>query len=369
MRSVVQSDVRKMNSRMLFDLFRKYRRLTRTDISQRLNMTIPSVLKVTQQLLDRKVLSEIGEVDTAMGRKPKQFEFNPDFLNAIGVSFEGISLGMGLVNVDGDVRLETTTRRTGCLDDDFVNSIIEGVDRIKRQAWTGALSGVGIAIPGIVNPLTSVVEFAPLIGIFERFDASFIVERISEELGLEVILENDVNMYAKGEFYARNLAHNEDLICITLGTGIGCGIILSGKLRRGRNYLSGEIGYFVNSIDDSTQRNREGYLESMINLKALKSIFSFEPSQNCCSDELISYVSSQLSPHIANIATLLDVGNIVLGGIVVDVCGTALIETVGRDVNRLVLNHINIERSVSSNPGVVGSAIMVIERTVENYLK
>jgi len=332
-------------------------------------MTIPSVLKVTQQLLDRNVLSEIGEVDTALGRKPKQFEFNPDFLNAIGVSFEGISLAMGLVNVDGDIRLETTTRQRGCLDDNFVNSIIKGVERIRRQPWFGTLSGVGIAIPGIVNPLTFVVEFAPLIGIFEPFDASVIVERISDGLGLQVILENDVNMYAKGEFYARNLGQDEDLICITLGTGIGCGIILDGKLHRGKNYLSGEIGYFVNGVEDVTYRDREGHLESKINLKALESLFSFEPTLNCYSSEMINYVSSQISPHISNITKLLDVGTIVLGGILVDICGNRLIETVKRDVNRLALNHIKIERSVSPNPGVVGSAVMVIEKTVEKYLK
>ena len=154
-----------------------------------------------------------------------------------------------------------------------------------------------------------------------------------------------------------------------MGTGIGCGIILDGKLRRGKNYLSGEIGYFVNSVNDVTHRDREGHLESKVNLKALESLFSFEPILNCYGSEMISYISSQISPHIANITKLLDVGKIVLGGIVVDVCGNTLIETVERDVNKLALEQIMVERSVSPNPGVVGSAVMVIEKTVENYLK
>ncbi len=368
MRSIIQSDVRKMNSRLLFDLFRQHRRLTRTDVAGYLNMTIPSVLKVTQQLLDNHVICEIGEIDTALGRKPKQFEFNPDFLNAIGVSFEGVSLSMGLVNVDGEIRLATRTQLRGGIDENFARSIINGVERIKRQSRPGALSGIGIAIPGIVNPATSVIEFAPLIGIEEPIDASPVVERISDQLGLQVILENDVNMYAKGETYARGLGQDDDLICITLGTGIGCGIILDGKLHRGRNNLCGEIGYFVNGIDHVTQRDRQGYLESQINIKTLEARFSFDANQGKFPPEMIPYISSYLSSHIANITTLLDIHNIVLGGMVVDLCGNVLIETVNRDVNRLALSRIQVERSVSSDPGVVGAAVMIIERRVEEYL-
>ncbi len=368
MRSAIQSDIRKMNSRLLFDLFRQHRRLTRTDVAGYLNMTVPSVLKVTQQLLDNHVVQEIGEIDTALGRKPKQFEFNPDFLNAIGVSFEGVSLSMGLVNVDGEIRLATRTQLRGGIDEDFARSVINGVERIKRQSRPGALSGVGIAIPGIVNPAASIIEFAPLIGIKEPLDVSAVVKRISNQLGLQVILENDVNMYAKGETYARGLGQEDDLLCITLGTGIGCGIILDGKLHRGRNNLCGEMGYFVNGADYVTHRDRQGYLESQINIKTLEERFSFDAGEGSYPPEMIPYISSVLSPHIANITTLLDIRTVVLGGMVADLCGEALTETVSSDVNRLALSPIRVERSVSDDPGVVGAAAMIIERRVEEYL-
>ena len=104
----------------------------------------------------------------------------------------------------------------------------------------GSISAISIAVPGTVNVAEGLVITAPNLKALDDFQLG---AALTSELGQRVILENDANAAAIGEWWRGAGRGFQTLICVTLGTGVGGGIILEGKLWRGADGSAGEIGH------------------------------------------------------------------------------------------------------------------------------
>lgn len=104
------------------------------------------------------------------------------------------------------------------------------------------LPWIGLGCPGTINRATGIVEFSNNLGF-----SNFPVKKMLEERfgGKEVIIENDANAAAYGEFQAGALKGAVNAVAITLGTGVGSGIIIDGKIYSGSNFAGGEMGHHV----------------------------------------------------------------------------------------------------------------------------
>ena len=100
---------------------------------------------------------------------------------------------------------------------------------------------IGIGAPGSINPFTGVIAVSNNL----RFENVPMGKMLSERLGRDVFLENDANAAAYGEFLAGAGRGTKDMVAITLGTGVGGGIIIDGKLFAGSNLAGGELGHTV----------------------------------------------------------------------------------------------------------------------------
>ncbi len=100
---------------------------------------------------------------------------------------------------------------------------------------------VGVGCPGSINPQTGTVAFSPNL-FCQDFPLQVMLEA---KLKKPVFVENDANAAALGEWYAGALQGAEHALAITLGTGVGCGILIHGKLYRGSNFAAGEMGHMV----------------------------------------------------------------------------------------------------------------------------
>jgi glucokinase len=105
---------------------------------------------------------------------------------------------------------------------------------------TGIIAGFGLAVPGTVDPLNGIISNAPNIPCLEGFNLAAV---LSQEMNLPVILENDANAAAVGENWLGASKDAQNSICITLGTGVGGGIIIGGKVLRGADGTAAEIGH------------------------------------------------------------------------------------------------------------------------------
>ena len=163
---------------------------------------------------------------------------------SIGVDVGGTKILAGLVDESGAI--VTTARRESPRNDaDRALAVVAEVVSELSAPYPGAVVGVGLGVAGPVDSARSTVFFAPNLG-WSNVPARALLEEV---VGVQVIVENDGNAAAWGEFKFGAGADVDDLTVVTVGTGIGGGIIIDGKLLRGAHGAAGEIGH-MNSVPD-----------------------------------------------------------------------------------------------------------------------
>lgn len=103
------------------------------------------------------------------------------------------------------------------------------------------VASIGIGVPGAVNPKTGVIEYSANL-FFHNWE---VVSMMEERLNKKVTIENDANAAALGEYLAGSAKGAKNAVAITLGTGVGGGIIINGKIYSGSNYAGAELGHMV----------------------------------------------------------------------------------------------------------------------------
>lgn len=366
--SYTASDLRQRNFRVVFELARLKGNLLRPDISDLTGMTPPTVMKVVQHFTNKDILKTAGEVDTLKGRRPTLLSFNPNAAYAIGVLLEDVEMHAGLVNLSGEIINNIKVPMDTIYSQDTLSKVIELVNKLKVGIDTPIL-GVGIGVPGVVNVEKRIVEFAPLIGISQPMDCSNICEVISSNTGLTVFIENNVNAEAVGELVYRKL-RNDDLLYVTVGIGIGAGLMLNGQLRRGARYLAGELGYAVSNASSQVDPTRPGCLENRIGEEALKKRFNWQGygEDKEIPQELVEYLVENLAPAVANLATQLDIKLLIIGGIAVDTLGERLRKPLQDKINQLSLAPIDLNTPACMDPGVAGAAMIAMDDKLDEWL-
>ncbi|MEU5613845.1 ROK family glucokinase [Streptomyces sparsogenes] len=153
----------------------------------------------------------------------------------IGVDIGGTKIAAGVVDEEGSI-LETCKVPTPRTPEGVVDAIADAV----RTVSTGHdIEAVGIGAAGYVDDKRATVLFAP--NINWRHEA--LKDKVEQRVGLPVVVENDANAAAWGEYRFGAGQGHDDVVCITLGTGLGGGIIIGGKLHRGRFGVAAEFGH------------------------------------------------------------------------------------------------------------------------------
>ena len=111
----------------------------------------------------------------------------------------------------------------------------------KAKLTMDDIESVGIGVPGAVNPKTGVIEYSANL-FFHNWE---VVQMMEERLGKKVHIENDANAAALGEYLAGSAKGARNAVAITLGTGVGGGIIIDGKIYSGSNFAGAELGHMV----------------------------------------------------------------------------------------------------------------------------
>ena len=166
----------------------------------------------------------------------------------IGVDLGGTNIATGVVNEKNEIvgrgKVKTNAPRPA---EAIFDSIKEAVDMAVVNAginYSDVVS-VGIGTPGSVNKDTGAIEFSNNL----KFNNVPAKEMLEERLKKPVYLENDANAAALGEAVAGCGNGVKDFVANTLGTGVGSGIIINGKIHRGSNFCGGEMGHMVINVD------------------------------------------------------------------------------------------------------------------------
>lgn len=178
-----------------------------------------------------------------------------------GVDIGGTTVKLGLFNIDGEVldKWEITTRKEdgGAY---ILKDIAESVEAkmAEKNIDKSDVTGVGMGVPGPVKEDGTVMKCVNL--GWGMFNAA---EELSGLLGLPVKAGNDANMAALGEYWQGGGKEYKSIIMVTLGTGVGGGIIINGKMMAGVNGAGGEIGHMTVDLDEQDKCNcgKKGCLE------------------------------------------------------------------------------------------------------------
>lgn len=167
----------------------------------------------------------------------------------IGIELEGETINSALVDPDGIVVAERREPARGRSTQELTAQFIEIIADLKSQsASLGRLVGAGLGIPGLVNLKTNRIEVLPNL---PQISTSSLYDDILDATSIPVVVDNDANVAAYGEWQCGVARGSSNLIYITIGTGIGAGIILAGQMWRGATGFAGEFGHMTVDVDGS----------------------------------------------------------------------------------------------------------------------
>jgi glucokinase len=159
----------------------------------------------------------------------------------IGIDLGGSTLRAANVGLTGELLDEVCVEADQQSPDRAINQIL-GAVKTLREKRGATVKAIGIGVPGLVNRKTNRVEILPSLPALADVD---IAARLSSETGLQVILDNDANAAAYGELQAGAAIGRKDVFYVSLGAGIGAGLIIDGKIYRGAAGFAGEFGHMT----------------------------------------------------------------------------------------------------------------------------
>lgn len=166
----------------------------------------------------------------------------------VGIDLGGTNIVAGVVDEEYNIIAKASTK-TNCprpekeIADDMARMALEAVKNAKLTI--DDIEWIGVGTPGIANSATGIIEYSNNLG----FKDTPMVKYIQETIDKPVFIENDANAAAYGEFVAGAAKGAKNAVCITLGTGVGGGIIIDGKIYSGSNFAGAEIGHTVIEVD------------------------------------------------------------------------------------------------------------------------
>ena len=188
-----------------------------------------------------------------------------------GIDIGGTSSKIGLV-MDGRVVRQTRIATTGHADDHaFADALASTVRSLLAEGGDGTLAAVGIGAPN-ANQFTGIIEMAP--NLPWKHDVP-LARMLQDRLGVPAVLGNDANAAALGEWRYGAGKGYDDLLVVTIGTGVGSGFIVNGRLLLGGAGNAGELGHMTVAIDGRPCTcGRKGCLEAYVSIRGMRQTYA-----------------------------------------------------------------------------------------------
>ena len=245
--------VRAQNRRAVLDLIEHKGPIPRVALAGALGLSQPTVSEVVAELVKAGLVVEAGFGDSTGGRRPVMLRFNDRAGYIVAVNLGGTKSQLATFTLRGEqIDCINTPLPKAHTAEEAVSIIAEDIEALTScgNVPKEQLSAVGIAVPGVVDPETGEVTFAPAIGLKHAALGSL----LQSKLGLPVVVDNDVNAAALAELEFGEGRQFRSFVLIWIGTGVGSGIVIDGKLHRGYGNFAGEIGYFI--VDSALEESR-----------------------------------------------------------------------------------------------------------------
>jgi glucokinase-like ROK family protein len=353
--------------------------ISRADVARLTGLTRTTVSQAVNELLEQKLVKEIGQGESRGGKTPILLSVARNARNLIGVDLGSNEFRGAVVNLRGETRHSISLPLDGRQGQDALQLAYDLIDALQVRV-TSPLLGIGVGVPGVINPdKGSSVHWAvnlnwlnlPLRGLLEkRYEAP-------------VYVANDSQVAALAESYFGK-THSANLVVISIGRGIGAGVVLDGRLWQGDGFGAGEIGH-VTVVPDGPRCNcgHYGCLEAVASTGAIvqraqaaarknrKSLLNelkhqeltFSDVVKACelndatTCALVRETGQYIGSAVANIVGLLNIKHIVIAGAVTRL-GQPLLDEIRSTVRTHVLGVLADAAAIEFSQ--VGSEIVIL---------
>ena len=232
----------------ILNIIRNEGPIERADIIRRLEFSRAKTNGIINDLIESNFIKTYGLGKSNGGKRPSLLEINEEIGYVIGVDIGATSIDVAIANFKGEIidtqGIELDIKKGPIVILQAMVDIIENL-RAKHKMDINRFVSMAVGVPGPVDVHTGEVKSPPLMPGWNDFP---IMEFIRSQIpNIKIIVDNDFNMMARGEYYSGLGKGNELFVFVKIGTGIGAGIIINGEVFRGHAGSAGQIGHI--SVD------------------------------------------------------------------------------------------------------------------------
>jgi predicted NBD/HSP70 family sugar kinase len=321
--------LRAINARTILDLVQRTGPVSRAQVARDSGLSKPTVSLGLAALLEAGLVREVGRSSGGRGPSAVLYELNPQAGRVAGIDVGRHWVRAALADITGaivarrDQRARVASART----------LIGQIGAIARElaaevgiSWE-QVSHVTVGSPGVFEPTRGAVILAPNLPGWGR---QGLVEALREELGSRIGVENDVNLGAVGERWKGRGRGVRNFGFLSVGTGVGMGLVLAGELYRGASGAAGEIAYLPVGADphDRQVRRRGAFEEAtagdgvvrvareagMQGTLTAKKVFALARRGDPVARQVVEVEARRLALGVAAVLAVVDLELVILGG-------------------------------------------------------
>ena len=230
---------RDINRRIVLNLIRTHQPISRADLARHSGLQRSTVSVIAEQLIKERWITEGANGHTPRGRRPTFLHLNKERVGIVGVNIRPITTTLALADLDANF-IAQDSLATPQDPEQFIAELVPRVCQLMSTRPELSCEGIGVSLPGRIDPASKRLVFAPNLG-WRDFDLKSPLEKA---IRLPVELENAANSCALNEIcFGRRAEGLRNLVVVTVSEGIGCGLILNHQLVQGSTGTAGEFGH------------------------------------------------------------------------------------------------------------------------------
>lgn len=259
--------MKQLNRQAVLAAIRDRGPISRVELAALTGLSQPAVTAIVRELLDLGLVEEKGVGQSSGGRPPILLLFNPTARFILAACLEGERLWGGLADLSGALQVEAEAALPPDPHDpvralgDFLEGLIG-----RAGAPASRLAAVAVGVPGIAHT-GGTVSHAPSLGWWQEVPLRSLLQ---QRFGVPVVVENDVNLMALGEYFQGAGQGVANLALMHVSDGIGAGILIGGHLFRGARNAAGEVGYLPLGPESPRRPQDYGLFELHYSSRAIR---------------------------------------------------------------------------------------------------